>query len=125
MLIFEMILKNFKVMIRNKAHFLILLLTPLFLFSNCSINEGDDVTSPTPSTPPNQQSTIEDNSPTYSAINSQTSSAFANRIFPGFYVTLERASAKKFQINEQSLINADFRLQSRWTPRHVCIADQL
>lgn len=94
-------------------HFYFLLLISLFLFPNCSLNDGEDLASPTPSTPPNQQSTIEDKSPSYSAINSQTSSAYANRIFPGFYVTLERASAKKFQLNEQNPINADFRF---WDP---------
>lgn len=95
------------------SHFYFLLLISLFLFPNCSLNDGEDLASPTPSTPPNQQSTIEDKSPSYSAINSQTSSAYANRIFPGFYVTLERASAKKFQLNEQNPINADFRF---WDP---------
>lgn len=64
---------------------------------------------PTPTPAPVRPSNILDKSPSYSSINSLAYSAVANRIFPGFYYTLEKASQSKFQINENSLIDAHYR----------------
>lgn len=58
---------------------------------------------------PTRASNIIDKSPKFSSVNTLTSTASANRIFPGFYITLERASQGKLQINERTLFDADFR----------------
>lgn len=52
---------------------------------------------------------IIDKSPIFSELNSTTSSSFLNRHFPGNYYTLEKAYNSNFQINQISLINADYR----------------
>jgi hypothetical protein len=45
----------------------------------------------------------------YGGINSTTSSYYVNKVFPGFYYTLEKASEMKFNYNEFNHINADYR----------------
>jgi hypothetical protein len=68
---------------------------------------------PTPITPPTISTDIIDKSPKYSSINALTNAGFANRMFPGFYFTLEKASQYKLQINQKSLFDADYRF---WDP---------
>jgi hypothetical protein len=80
-----------------------------FIFAACSKMEKPSIVPPTTSIPSN----IVNKSPKYSGINSTTSSSFANQIFPGFYITVEKASKYKFQINEISPISADYRF---WDP---------
>ena len=84
----------------------------VFVLSACEKMEEPAVVSP-PSQPPVSTTNILNRSPKFTGINATTSSSFANQIFPGFYITLEKASAFKLQINEKSLINADFRF---WDP---------
>lgn len=71
------------------------------------------ISSTNPTSPPSRVSNIIDKSPKYSNINSLTSAGFANRIFPGFYFTIEKASQYKLQINQKSLFDADYRF---WDP---------
>lgn len=83
-----------------------------------SCKKDNSISSQTPNLPPApttpvRVSNIIDKSPQYSSINSTTNSAVANKLFPGFYITLERASQNKFQINERSLFDADYRF---WDP---------
>jgi len=91
----------------------------LFVFS-CTKTEAPKTITPTPAppaavtpTPSIRQSNIINKGPTYSSINANTTSAIANKIFPGIYYTLERASLQKLQINEKSLFDAEYRF---WDP---------
>lgn len=48
-------------------------------------------------------------SPNYSLINQTTANATQDKLFPGIYITLERASQLNLNINQFNLINADYR----------------
>lgn len=92
---------------------LISLLTTILLSCQKPINnipKDDPKEDPKPQQRP---SNIINKGPTYSNINSFTNSSIADRLFPGFYITLERASKYKFQVNEKSLYEADYRF---WDP---------
>jgi hypothetical protein len=72
---------------------------------------------PTPpasgTTPPSKASNIINKGPAYSSVNAFTNSGIANKIFPGTYYTLEKASAQKLQLGQRSLLDADYRF---WDP---------
>ncbi len=83
-----------------------LLYTSILLFSCYSCKK-------TNSNVPASTSNIKDRSPQYTGVNLATSTGFSNRLFPGIYITLEKASELKLQVNQRSLIDADYRF---WDP---------
>ena len=87
----------------------------MLILSACEKKEEEplpDNTSEITPTPP-RESNIINKGPSYSLLNSLTNSGVSNKLFPGFYYTLEKASAQKLQVNERSLIDADYRF---WDP---------
>lgn len=91
------------------------------LLSACTKTETpatkNSVTTPSPTevvtTPNVRQSNIINKGPSYSTINAYTTNAIANKVFPGIYYTIDRASIQKLQINERYLFDADYRF---WDP---------
>lgn len=63
--------------------------------------------------PPAKASNMINRGPVYSPINSFTNTGISNKLFPGTYFTLEKASQNKFAINQRNLYDADFRF---WDP---------
>lgn len=58
-------------------------------------------------------SNIINKGPIYTEVNSFTHSGISNKLFPGFYYTVEKASKQKLQLGERGLIDADYRF---WDP---------
>ena len=92
----------------------------IFTVLSCTKTEAPTTITPAPTppaavtpTPSVRQSNIVNKGPMYSSINTNTTNAIANKIFPGSYYTMERASLQKLQINERFLFDADYRF---WDP---------
>lgn len=89
-----------------KKKTLTILLSALLIICGCELQKEVEPTQ-------KNLSNIINKGPSYSELNSFTSSGISNKLFPGFYYTLERASSQKLQFGERGLIDSDYRF---WDP---------